>query len=180
MQVSPALYLSSGNDIKRMPSSARRSHLAMAMNLTTEVRMIKGVGPQRAELLAQRGIHTLEDLLGYLPFRYEDRIHFSKVKDIQPNGVYTIRARVMSGQAIRGMRGGRDAIYHLLVQDEAGGSLPVKFFHGGFLQGRLKPGQLPILYGQAEIYNLHPPRLAIIDPQIEVLHTEGTDSTQSR
>src|SRR6266478_3974478 len=74
----------------------------MAMNLGTEVRMIKGVGPQRAELLAQRGIHTLEDLLGYLPFRYEDRIHFSKVKDIQPSGTYTIRARVMSGQATRG------------------------------------------------------------------------------
>src|SRR6266704_630153 len=90
----------------------------MAMNLSTEVRMIKGVGPQRAELLAQRGIHTLEDLLGYLPFRYEDRIHFSNVKDIQPNGIYTIRARVMSGQAIRSMRGGRDAIYHLFVLDE--------------------------------------------------------------
>ena len=44
-------------------------------------------------------------MLGYLPFRYEDRIHFSKVKDIQPNGIYTIRARVMSGQAIRSMRG---------------------------------------------------------------------------
>ena len=113
----------------------------MAMNLGTEVRMIKGVGPQRAELLAQRGIHTLEDLLGYLPFRYEDRIHFSKVKDIQPGGTYTIRARVMSGQAIRGMRGGRDAIYHLLVQDDAGGLLPVKFFHGGYLEGRLKIGR---------------------------------------
>ena len=62
--------------------------------------MIKGVGPQRAELLAQRGIYTFEDLLGYLPFRYEDRIQFSNIKDIQPNGTYTIRARVMSGQAI--------------------------------------------------------------------------------
>ena len=103
----------------------------MMMNLSTEVRMIKGVGPQRAELLAERGIYTLEDLLAYLPFRYEDRIHFSKVKDIQPNGTYTIRARVMSGQAVRSMRG-RDAIYHLLVQDDAGGSLPCKFFHGGY------------------------------------------------
>src|SRR6266496_2027725 len=71
----------------------------MTMSLSTEVRMIKGVGPQRAELLAQRGIYTFEDLFGYLPFRYEDRIRFSKVKEIQPNGTYTIRARVMSGQA---------------------------------------------------------------------------------
>ena len=150
----------------------------MAMNLSTEVRMIKGVGPQRAELLAERGIHTLEDLLGYLPFRYEDRIYFSKVKDIQPNGTYTIRARVMSGQAIRGMRGGRDAIYHLLVQDEAGGSLPVKFFHGGYLEGRLKPGQPVILHGKAEIDKLRPARLEMINPQIEVLSSEELDSTE--
>jgi ATP-dependent DNA helicase RecG len=149
----------------------------MAMNLSTEVRMIKGVGPQRAELLAQRGIYTLEDLLGYLPFRYEDRIHFSKVKDIQPNGTYTIRARVMSGQAVRGMRG-RDAIYHLLVQDDAGGSLPCKFFHGGYLEGRLKPGQLLILHGKAEVDKLRPARLEMINPQIEVLSNEEMDSTE--
>src|SRR5947209_755273 len=149
----------------------------MPMNRNSEVRIIKGVGPQRAELLAQRGIHTLEDLLGYLPFRYEDRIHFSKVKDIQPNGVYTIRARVMSGQAIRGMRG-RDAIYHLLVQDDAGGLLPCKFFHGGYLEGRLQPGQLLILHGKAEIDKLRPARLEMINPQIELLSSEELDSTE--
>lgn len=149
----------------------------MAMSLSTEVRMIKGVGPQRAELLAQRGIHTLEDLLGYLPFRYEDRIHFSRVKDIQPNGVYTIRARVMSGQALRTMRG-RDAIYHLLVQDDSGGLLPCKFFHGGYLEGRLKPGQTLILHGKAEVDKLRPARLEMVNPQMELLSSEETDSTE--
>jgi ATP-dependent DNA helicase RecG len=152
------------------------SLLAIALNLSTEVRMIKGVGPQRAELLAKRGIFTLEDLLTYLPFRYEDRIHFSKIQDIQPNGVYTIRARVMSGQAIRSMRG-RDAIYHLLVQDDSG-SLPCKFFHGGYLQDRLKPGQLLILHGKAEIDKLRPARLEMVNPQLEVLRSEEMDSTE--
>ena len=150
----------------------------MGMSLSTEVRMIKGVGPQRAQLLAERGIYTLEDLLGYLPFRYEDRIHFSKVRDIQPNGTYTIRARVMSGQAVRNMRFRRDAIYHLLVEDEAGGLLPCKFFHGGYLEGRLKPGQLLILHGKAEIDRLRPARLEMINPQIEVLSNEELDSTE--
>jgi len=150
----------------------------MAVSLSTEVRMIKGVGPQRAELLAERGIYTIEDLLGYLPFRYEDRIHFSSVKDIQPNGTYTIRARVMSGQAIRTMRFRRDAIYHLLVQDEAGGLLPCKFFHGGYLEGRLKPGQLLILHGKAEIDKLRPARLEMINPQIELLNSDEVDSTE--
>lgn len=148
----------------------------MPVALTTEVRMVKGVGPQRAELLAKRGIYTLQDLLRYLPFRYEDRIHFSKIRDLQPNGTYTIRASVMSGQAIRTMRG-RDAIYHLLVQDDTG-SLPCKFFHGGYLEGRLKPGQTLVLHGKVEIDKLRPARREMVNPQIELLTGDDTDSTE--
>jgi len=149
---------------------------AMSVSLQTNVQMMKGVGPQRAELLAQRGIYTLEDLLNYLPFRYEDRIHFSKIKDVQPSGAYTLRARVMSGQAVRGMYG-RDAIYHLLVQDDTG-SLPCKFFHGGYLEGRLKPGQELILHGKVEIDKQRPARREMVNPQIETIHSEDVDSTE--
>src|SRR6202011_2262488 len=148
----------------------------MSIRLETNVQMVKGVGPQRAEILADRGIYTLEDLLYYLPFRYEDRIGFSKIKDVQPHGIYTLRARVMSGQAVRGMYG-RDAIFHLLVQDDSG-SLPCKFFHGGYLEGRLKPGQLLILHGKAEIDKLRPARLEMVNPQIEQ-SSEEMDSTES-
>jgi ATP-dependent DNA helicase RecG len=148
----------------------------MPISLQTEVRMIKGVGPNRAELLAKRGIYTLEDLLNYLPFRYEDRIHFSKIKDIQPNNIYTIRARVMSGQAVRGNYG-RNAIYHLLVQDDSG-SLPCKFFHGGYLEGRLTAGQEIILHGKVEIDKLRPARREMVNPQIEVIGAQELDSTE--
>ena len=148
----------------------------MSISLQTNVQMVKGVGPQRAELLAQRGIYTLEDLLNYLPFRYEDRIHFSKIKDVQPDGTYTLRARVMSGQAVRGMYG-RDAIYHLLVQDDTG-SLPCKFFHGGYLEGRLKPGQELILHGKVEIDKQRPARREMVNPQFEVLSGDEVDSTE--
>ena len=148
----------------------------MSVRLETEVRMVKGVGPQRAEVLAERGIYTLEDLLNYLPFRYEDRIHFSKIRDVQPKGTYTLRARVMSGQAVRGMYG-RDAIYHLLVQDDSG-SLPCKFFHGGYLEGRLKPGQQVILHGKVEVDKLRPARREMVNPQLEILNTEEIDSAE--
>jgi ATP-dependent DNA helicase RecG len=144
--------------------------------LQTDVRMIKGVGPQRAELLAKRGIHTLEDLLGYLPFRYEDRVRFSQIKDVRPNHVFTLRVRVASGSAVRSMRG-RDAIYHLLVQDDTG-SLACKFFHGGYLEGRLKPGQLLVLHGKAEVDRLRPARVEMVNPQFELLSGEGQDSTE--
>jgi ATP-dependent DNA helicase RecG len=148
----------------------------MSVSLQTNVQMVKGVGPQRAELLAQRGIYTLEDLLNYLPFRYEDRIQFSKIKDLQPHGVYTLRARVMSGQAVRGMYG-RDAIYHLLVQDDTG-SLPCKFFHGGYLEGRLKPGQELILHGKVEIDKQRPARREMVNPQLELLSGQEVDSAE--
>jgi ATP-dependent DNA helicase RecG len=85
---------------------------------------------------------------------------------------------VMSGQALRNMRFRRDAIYHLLVQDEDGGLLPCKFFHGGYLEGRLKPGQLLILHGKAEIDRMRPARLEMINPQIELLNSEEMDSTE--
>jgi ATP-dependent DNA helicase RecG len=136
--------------------------------------MLKGVGPQRAELLAKRGIHTIEDLLGYLPFRYEDRLHFSQIKDVRPNQIFTLKVRVASGQAVRSMRG-RDAIYHLLVQDETG-SLPCKFFHGGYLEGRLKPGQLLVLHGKAEVDRLRPARIEMINPQFELLSADADNS----
>jgi ATP-dependent DNA helicase RecG len=149
----------------------------MTLNLSTEVRMIKGVGPQRAELLAKRGIYTFEDLLRYLPFRYEDRIHFSNIRDIQPNGTYTVRARVMSGQAIPN-KFSHNAIYHLLVQDAAGGLLPCKFFHGGYLEGRLKSGQQLVLHGKVEIDKMRPARLEMINPQLEMLGDGEPDSTE--
>ena len=149
----------------------------MSISLQTEVRMVKGVGPQRAELLAKRVIYTLEDLLNYLPFRYEDRIHFAKIKDVQPNGIYTLRAQVMSGQAVRGIYG-RDAIYHLLVQDDSG-SLPCKFFHGGYLERRLIPGQQLILHGKVEIDRLRPARREMVNPHIEILSTGELDSTEA-
>ncbi len=43
--------------------------------LSSEVQFLKGVGPRVAETLAAKGIHTIEDLLYYLPFRYEDRLN---------------------------------------------------------------------------------------------------------
>src|SRR5215470_6233477 len=148
----------------------------MALTLSSGVRMLKGVGPQRAELLAKRGIHTLGDLLAYLPFRYEDRIHFSTIRDIQPGGTYTIRARVASGSAVRTLRR-RDAIFHLLVRDDTG-SLACKFFHGGYLEGRLEQGRLVVLHGKAEIDKLRPARIEMINPQIELLGGEEADSTE--
>ena len=52
---------------------AREGAASMSEGLQTDVRMIKGVGPQRAELLKKRGIHTLEDLSECLGAGRRDR-----------------------------------------------------------------------------------------------------------
>jgi len=153
----------------------------MPPDLTTEVTYLKGVGPHRAAKLAQRGITTLEELLYCLPFRYEDRIHFSPIKSVQPGGTYTVQGTVMSGGVVRFARArwaNRNAIYHLAVRDDTG-TLHCKFFHGAYLEGRLKPGQRIVVHGKAEMDPLRPVRIEMINPQMELLSAEGDhDSTE--
>src|SRR5437868_12223646 len=110
------------------------------MNVTfaTEVKYLKGVGPQRAITLASRGICTAADLLLYLPFRYEDRIRFNRIEQIIPGGTYTIHGTVVDEGIARFTRG-RGAIFHLVIRDETG-TLPCKFFHGGYMRGRFRTG----------------------------------------
>ena len=43
------------------------------LDLSKNVKYIKGVGPARAELLNTLGIFTLNDLITYFPRTYEDR-----------------------------------------------------------------------------------------------------------
>ena len=50
--------------------------------LKTEITFLKGVGPQRAELLAkQLGFITYNDLIHYFPFRYIDKSSFTSVRE---------------------------------------------------------------------------------------------------
>lgn len=42
------------------------------MAIQESVSVLPGVGPKRAQTLTELGIVTIEDLLSYYPFRYED------------------------------------------------------------------------------------------------------------
>jgi ATP-dependent DNA helicase RecG len=148
----------------------------MPVTPTTELLHLKGVGPRRAEILAKRGLRTFEDLLGYLPFRYEDRIHFAKIRNIAPGRIYTIRARVQGGSLVRYTRS-HGAMYHLEVRDETG-LLACKFFHGHYLEKTFKPGQALVVHGKAELDMMRPGRVEMINPEYELLGEEGADSTE--
>jgi len=152
----------------------------MVGTLGTPVKYLKGVGPQRAALLLERGIATLADLLAYLPFRYEDRLCFTPIAEMIPGQFHTVLAEVGSsgGNTVR-FRRGRTPIFHLTVKDKSG-SLHVRFFHGGYLEGRLKEGQPLVLYGKAEVDPYRPGRLEMVNPQMELLSSgdRPADSTE--
>lgn len=62
------------------------------MNLATSLDQIKGVGPKTAEQLAAAGLHTVSDILLFLPRKHDDFTNVSSIIDLEP-GKVTIRAR---------------------------------------------------------------------------------------
>ena len=54
--------------------------------LQTPIEYLKGIGPNRANLLKQElNIFTFQDLLHFFPNRYIDRSTFYKIKDLPKN-----------------------------------------------------------------------------------------------
>jgi ATP-dependent DNA helicase RecG len=153
----------------------------MTTTLSDSVKYLRGVGPQRAAILEEHGIATVSDLLSYLPFRYEDRIRFTRIAELIPGQVHTICAEVTAGGGgtVRFMRG-RSTVFHVTVRDKSG-MLHARFFHGGYLAGRLKEGQKLVLHGKVDRDSYRPGRLEMVNPQIEVLGSEDgevADSTE--
>ena len=58
-------------------------YLKQVPELRRPLTFLKGVGPGRAALFAGRGLHTLLDLLFYLPLRYEDRRVISPIDEAE-------------------------------------------------------------------------------------------------
>ena len=65
------------------------------MNLQDPVTALSGVGAKRAETLATLGIETIEDLLSYYPFRYED-IQERQIQEINDQEKVTLKGLVVS------------------------------------------------------------------------------------
>ena len=53
------------------------SYLREIQHLNLPLTNLKGIGPRKASLLGQKGLHTILDLLFHTPIRYEDRTRIS-------------------------------------------------------------------------------------------------------
>jgi len=146
----------------------------------SEVMYLKGVGPARAELLAARGIRSVEDLLYYTPFRYEDRTRITLIRDIVPGQTTTILGQVLTSGLTRTRKG--VYIYDLAARDSSG-MIRCLWFNAVYLEkGKVfRPGQRVFFYGKVERDFYGAGNLQIVQPQFEILpeaESEGGNSIE--
>ncbi len=137
------------------------------MDLTTPLTNVKGIGPARAAMLQVKGLVTVEDLLGYVPFRYEDRSNMKTVAQLAPGEMATViaevRATKMSGFKRRNL-----GLFEAHFTDSSRAILVGKWFHGGYLANVFAEGMKVALFGKVE-FDSYSGELTMLHPEFEIL-----------
>jgi ATP-dependent DNA helicase RecG len=136
---------------------------ALSAPLTT----VAGIGPKSASTLAKLGLRTLEDLLWYLPRRYEDYSQLKTIHRLWYGEVVTVIGTVESIE-MRSIRGGRMKLVECIVSDGTG-SLRVTWFNQPWLVNQLRPGTAVALSGLVDQYL---GRLTMSSPEWEPLERQ--------
>jgi len=143
------------------------------LELSTPVQYVKGVGPRIAEVLNAKGIHTVGDLLHYLPFRYEDRLNPRGISELRPGEMASVVGEVRNSGLFRT----RSMPIFQLTIGQGRARLRCLWFNATYLQDKFKPGQLIALYGKVE-QDRRTRELQIIQPQFEILG-DSSDSGEN-
>lgn len=118
------------------------------LDLTKDVKYVKGVGPNRVTLLNKLGIFTLNDLITYYPRTYEDRSKPKQIYEINDGEEVLIEATVVSRMIeIRTSRKNM-TIYKLTVRDETD-TCVITWYNQSYLKNIFKVGQKYTFFGKA-------------------------------
>ena len=115
-------------------------------NLNTPVEELYLVGPARAKLLKNLGIHTLSDLLFYFPRAHQDLSKFTPINELKLGEPGNIKARVLEIKSFR-TKVRKFSLTQALVEDDTGAILCV-WFNQPFLAKIIKPGEEFIFSGK--------------------------------
>lgn len=133
-----------------------------------DIKFLHGVGPKRAEILAQElGIRSYYDLLYYFPFRYIDRSKIHKINELRQLGEngempYLQLKGQFAAFAVNG-EGARRRLNALFY--DGTGSIDVVWFNKvKIIQESLRTGTEYIIFGKPTIYNS---RYSITHPEID-------------
>ncbi|HWY54286.1 MAG TPA: ATP-dependent DNA helicase RecG [Terriglobales bacterium] len=130
----------------------------------TSVQYVNGIGPKLAEVLAAKGIQTLDDLLHYLPFRYEDRLNPKGITELRSGEMATVIAEVRTSGLFRTRR---MPIFQMTA-GQGRTRLKCIWFNATYLRDKFKPGQIVALYGKVE-EDYRGGELQLTQPQFEII-----------
>src|SRR5271166_5006517 len=131
---------------------------------STAVQFVKGIGPKLAEILAGKGLHTVDDLLHYLPFRYEDRLNPRGIAELRAGEMATVIAEVRTSGLFRTRR---MPIFQMTA-GQGRTRLKCIWFNAAYLRDKFKPGQIVALYGKVE-QDYRGGELQLTQPQFEII-----------
>ena len=121
--------------------------------LETPIEYLKGVGPQRGELLKKElQIFTFQDLLNFYPYKYLDRTRYYKINELSPSltSEIQITGRIIHLKMIEQKRGKR------LVATFTDGSSTMEliWFQGiKWIKDNIKINEPYVIFGKINHYN---------------------------
>lgn len=118
------------------------------VDLSKDVKYIKGVGPERVKSLNKLGIFTLEDLITYYPRTYEDRSKIKNIDELVNGEEALIEAICVSKIAEIKIRKNM-TIYKLTVRDETD-ICQITWFNMPYLKTKFKLGQKYKFFGKVK------------------------------
>ena len=139
--------------------------------LSNPIEYLKGVGPQKADLLKKElGIFTFHDLLDHFPYRHIDKTKVNLIGDINSATEYIQVAGVLSVLELIGQKGKKRLVGQLT---DKSGFLELVWFEGAsWIQKSLQAGQSYLVYGKVSFYQGYP---QIVHPEMELLTEKTSD-----
>ncbi|PSL33077.1 ATP-dependent DNA helicase RecG [Chitinophaga ginsengisoli] len=136
--------------------------------LSNPIEYLKGVGPQRGELLRKEiGVHTFRDLLYYFPFRYVDRTKVEKIISLHMQMDYVqIRGKITRMEVIGDKRAKRLVA---TLRDETGEISLVWFQGWQWMEKSLQQQASYLVFGKISVFNGY---LQISHPEMDLLTEE--------
>ena len=133
--------------------------------LQTPIEYLKGVGPNRGELLRKElGIHKYQDLINLFPNRYIDRTRYYKINELQNNNAEVqIIGKIINIKTVEQKRGKR--LVATFVDDT--GQMELVWFQGHkWIRESLKLNVVIVIFGKCTSFN---GLFSMAHPEIELL-----------
>jgi ATP-dependent DNA helicase RecG len=138
------------------------------LSLTTPLADLPGVGPRRAEFLAELGVRNLGQLIAYLPTRHEREEAESAISERRAGAVGCARGEISATRVVK--RGVTRARFEAVMIDETG-RLDLVWFNALYMADRIHPGLRVRVQGKADRrgpgLRMTNPRLEVLDPRRE-------------